>query len=212
MKKRALIFDLDNTIFPVTSIGGELFRPLFDMLRRGGMDEKRMKLIEQDVMRKPFQWVAARYSIGQDLASNSAELLKTLEYNGAIEPFADFAQIRACACDKFIVTMGFRKMQLSKIRSLELEKDFKEIFIIDPTVTKKTKKDVFQGILDKFGYSVAESLVIGDDRDSEIEAAITLGIDSVLYDKENVQRDDGATFRITSYEQLMPSLECNGKS
>jgi putative hydrolase of the HAD superfamily len=205
--KRAFIFDLDNTIFSVPSIGHALFRPLFDMLSAAGVSREKLDAIKQDVMRKPFQWVAKHYSLEPKLAEDSIEILKKLKHRGEITPFRDFSLIRNHPADKFIVTTGFRNMQESKVTALGLEKDFKEIFIIDPTTSSDSKKDIFRKILAKYGYTPEEVLIIGDDPDSEIKAANELRIDSVLYDKANAFPNANATYRISDYQQLMAVLK-----
>jgi putative hydrolase of the HAD superfamily len=97
-------------------------------------------------------------------------------------------------------------MQQSKVKGLQLEKDFKEIFIIDPTTTGESKKNVFEKIMNKYAYKPEEVLVIGDDPESEIKAANELGIDSVLYDRENSFPEARATFIISDYLQLVKAL------
>jgi len=205
--KRAFIFDLDNTVFPVPSIGHQLFKPLFDLLTSAGIEKGKMDGIKYDVMRKPFQWVAKHYGLSQELTDRSIEILKTLKHSGEIVPYPDFNVIREYPGDKFIVTTGFTNMQASKVKALGLDTDFKGIFIIDPTRTSESKKDVFEKIMQCHGYSAGETIIIGDDPDSEIKAANELGVDSVLYDKLNVFPDAKATHKISDYQQLRHLLE-----
>jgi putative hydrolase of the HAD superfamily len=205
MMKRAFIVDLDNTVFPVPSIGEELFKPLFEMIAASEAAGK-LQAIKHDVMRKPFQWVAKRYNLDEGLTTRAIEVLKTLKYEGKIAAFDDFHHLRNLPGDKFIVTTGFINMQQSKVKGLQLEKDFKEIFIIDPTTTGESKKNVFEKIMNKYAYKPEEVLVIGDDPESEIKAANELGIDSVLYDRENSFPEARATFIISDYLQLVKAL------
>src|SRR5688572_10399906 len=131
--KKAIIFDLANTIFPVPQIGTKLFTPLFELMDEDGIHGAELDKIKDEVMRTPFQKVAETHHFNEELTGKCIEILKELKHNGAIEPFADFDQVRNLPVDKFIVTTGFTKMQQSKIDSLELAKDFKEVHIIDPT-------------------------------------------------------------------------------
>jgi putative hydrolase of the HAD superfamily len=83
-----------------------------------------------------------------------------------------------------------------------IEKDFSEIHIIDPSASTQTKKDVFIDIMDRYGYTPSEVLVVGDDPDSELRAAHELGIDTVLYDSLNLFPGATATYRINSLKDL----------
>jgi putative hydrolase of the HAD superfamily len=140
--------------------------------------------------------------MSNELKDHAIELLKTLEHHGPIVPFGDFEVIRKINVDKFLVTTGFLKMQQSKIRALGFE-DFKETFVVDPTLTSDTKKDIFTKILKKYNLKHGNVLVIGDDPDAEIKAAAELGIDSVLYDRENLHKQAGATYRVSNYNDLL---------
>lgn len=201
--KKAFIFDLDNTIFPVPSIGDKLFAPLFRIIS-GTEHVKDIEGIRREVMRTPFQKVAKRFGLSESLTRECVEVLKTLEHHGPIAAFPDFQLMRNIPVEKFLVTTGFTKMQQSKIRALDLH-DFKETFVVDPTITDKTKKDVFVEIMEKYHYQPGEVLVIGDDPESEIRAARELGIECVLYDKANSSENGAADLVISGYDQLLKS-------
>ncbi|HMG08484.1 MAG TPA: HAD hydrolase-like protein, partial [Mucilaginibacter sp.] len=71
------------------------------------------------------------------------------------------------------------------IKLLGIEHDFKAIYIVDPEVSSETKKDIFAIIMNTNDFKPEDLLIIGDDPESEIKAAITLGIDTFLFDPEN---------------------------
>lgn len=206
MKKKAIILDLDNTIFPVDSIGERLFRDFFKLVEDSGEFEGDMEQLKKDIMSKPFQGVADEYKFSDNLKQQSDRLLEDLSYEGEIVAFEDFDVIRALPCLKFIVTAGYRKMQQSKIDRLELKRDFRETIIIDPKYTDKTKKDVFADILKRYNLSPEEVLVIGDDPDSEIRYAEDLGIEAVLYDQAGLNKNIGQSEKIMSFYQL--NIQC----
>ncbi|HSB93753.1 MAG TPA: HAD family hydrolase [Flavitalea sp.] len=182
MKKNAIIFDLDNTVYSVRSIGEDLFASLFEAVVEDGNHVDMLVNIKEDIMRKPFQLVAREYHFNEELTSRGIDLLSHLEYKGKIEPFADYELARNLPIDKFLVTTGFLKLQRSKVEGMKLGADFKEIHVIDPSISTLTKKEIFTDILERHRYPKAEVLVVGDDINSEIKAAQDLGIDAVLYD------------------------------
>lgn len=185
MGKKAIIFDLDNTIYSVHSIGDELFATLFEMIRQDGHHSENMEEIKDDIMRRPFQMVARDFQFSRELTENGMVLLNELTYEGKIEPFKDYQFVKNLAIDKFLVTTGFPKLQQSKVTGMKIEQDFKEIHIVDPSTSDKTKLDVFADIMKRHGYAREELLVVGDDLHSEIKTAQDLGIDAVLYDNFN---------------------------
>jgi putative hydrolase of the HAD superfamily len=182
MKKKAIIVDLDNTIYLVSSIGERLFKPLFQLITESSEYKGDFDKLRSEIMRTPFQKVADAFSFGEALKAVGIKLLQETTYDDEMEPVESYHYIRDLPCKKFLVTTGFTKMQNSKIRQLSLEKDFDKIFVIDPGLTTLTKKDIFEKILAENDYKANEVLVIGDDINSEIKAAQDLGIDTVLYD------------------------------
>lgn len=206
MKKRAIIFDLDNTIYSVYSIGNTLFAPVFDVIAQDGTQEQNMEKIRDEVMRRPFQQIAQDYQFNEELTRKSLDMLKQLAYHAPIEPFEDYALVRQLPVDKYLVTTGFRAMQQSKINSMGLQNDFLEIHIVDPTVSNKTKKEVFADIVQRHGYAKEEVLIVGDDLHSEIKAAQELGIDAVWYDKYERYAPTPELIKIAHYRQLLTLL------
>lgn len=91
MAKKALIYDLDNTIYAVLSIGPVLFAPLFQLLASSGLDPARLPAIQHDLMRKPFQVVAAQHQFGDALTAQGLHLLRELRYEGPIAAYEDWA-------------------------------------------------------------------------------------------------------------------------
>lgn len=201
MNKKAIILDLDNTIYPVSSIGDELFKPLFQLILENGEYLEDIDLIKKDIMRKPFQKVASEYSFSNKLLEKGLGFLQEVSCTMKISVFEDYNEVKNIPIKKFLVTTGFTKMQHSKVAQLGITNDFEEIHVVDPQLSDKTKKDVFADILTRFQLNSSEVLVIGDDPNSEIKAANELGIDTVLYDKQNFNPNTNIR-RITDFTQL----------
>ncbi len=207
MKVAAVIFDLDNTIYSVYSIGDELFKPLFGLIEKSNEFNENLADIQQDVMRIPFQKVALTYQFSEKLIEESLEVLNGLTADLEMHAFDDYDATKGISCMKFLVTVGFSKMQEGKIKSLGIDKDFHEIHIIDPRKSDRTKKDVFADIIQRHRLNPAEVVVVGDDPDSEIQAAKELGMQAVLYDKLNLNSHRTDLKRITDFKQLLSLIE-----
>jgi putative hydrolase of the HAD superfamily len=108
-------------------------------------------------------------------------------------PYEQYNDLRQIPIDKFLVTTGFTKLQMSKVEMLNIASDFKQVYVVDPEQSNQTKKDIFQKIMQENGYTTEEVLVIGDDPKSEIKAAIELGIDTFLFDPRTSTPNQGVT-------------------
>lgn len=203
MARKAIIFDLDNTIYPVSSIAGELFRTLFQLLESSGELAHNLEAVKQDLMRKPYQLVALQYGFSEALTQKGHALLANLRYEGPITAFKDYSETRALPVEKFLVTSGFPALQQSKIKGMGIQNDFREIHIVD--VETGTKKEVFADIMRRHGYLATDVLVVGDDPHSELKAASELGIDAVLYDRLGLYPDFSP--RITHFNALQAFVQ-----
>jgi putative hydrolase of the HAD superfamily len=199
---KVLILDLDNTIYPVTSIGEELFRPLFQKIAASGAYQANLEDIKLDIMRKPFQKVATIYNFDEQLTTEGLELLQEVTCTMPMETFSDYLHLKKLPQRKFLVTAGFTRMQESKIRQLGIGGDFEEIHIVDPQGSDKSKKDVFREIVEEYGFNPAEVLVVGDDPNSELKAARELGLKAVLYDQVNFNPHYTGFPRIAVFSEL----------
>ncbi|HEY2580252.1 MAG TPA: HAD family hydrolase [Mucilaginibacter sp.] len=203
--KKALILDLDNTIYPVSSIAGHLFDVLFSLIdqNKEGLIYEHLKNAKDELTRRPYHLVADKYNFSPELKNKGIQLLNNITYDLPMEPFAEYHYVRSIPLEKFLVTTGFSKLQWSKIKMLNIEDDFEEIHIVDPEITRQTKKDVFADIMKRHNYAAEEILVIGDDPESEIKAAADLGIETFLFDPENKHPKAIATHRVKNLGDIL---------
>ncbi|MCD8738999.1 HAD family hydrolase [Mucilaginibacter roseus] len=201
---RALIYDLDNTIYPVESIADEVFAGLFKLIDdlAEGISASDIQTAKNELTRRPFQKVADEYGFNDELIEQATELLRNLTYNKPMHAFDDYRYIKTIAVDKFLVTTGFVKLQNSKVKMLGIAGDFKQIYVVDPESTEKTKRHIFTQILEKYNYKAEEVLIIGDDPESEIKEAKAVGIKTVLYDPEKRFTNADADYRITNHRDI----------
>lgn len=202
MKKKAIILDLDNTIYLVSSIGEKLFKSLFRLITESGEYLGDFDEIKAEIMRRPFQFIANDFSFSESLKSKCFDLLSDLTYEDRMETVDDYKFVREIPCAKILVTTGYTKLQESKIRQLGIKDDFENIFIIDPDHSNLVKRDIFRKILADNDYLVEDVLVVGDDLNSEIKAANDLGIDSLLYDYKKGQLEVEGQKIIRNFSEL----------
>ena len=204
-----IILDLDNTIYPVSSIGEKLFEPLFRLLQRPEyhLTESTIQNARHQIMRIPFQKVADEFHFPDKLTESALALLRHLTYDEKMEYFDGYPLIRQLDTRKFLLTTGFQKLQESKVRSLGIGEDFTEIFIIDPDQSKMTKKDAMVLIMEKYILSPGDLLVIGDDPESEIKAGRELNIETYLLDPEELFPHSPATYKGRTLAEVLMYIQ-----
>lgn len=200
--KKAIFLDLDNTIYPVSSISEKLFKQLFAHIEKSGEFNGNLNEIKEEIQRTPFQKVAKDFAFSQQLLDECLVIHTNLTFNQAMNTFEDYLEIRKLPQKKYLVTSGFTKLQNSKIEQLGIQNDFEAIYIIDLQQSAQTKKDVFQQILNEQNYSIAEVLVVGDDLNSEIKDGKELGIETVVYNKLGKYSDLKDENAITQFTAL----------
>jgi len=203
MNKKAIFFDLDNTIYPVAAIGDELFEPVVSLIAVSEEFTGERAALEEMLRRKPFHYVAGHYKLSDTLKDQVVKALQELICNVVIHPFPGYAVVKSLPQRKFLVTAGFTKLQLSKLTQLGIEYDFDGIYIIDHSVSDETKKSKFTEIMAANNFAPVDILVVGDDPASEIRAAKELGIDAVLYDSLALYGDMEETPKINGLADLI---------
>ena len=205
--KKALIFDLDNTIYPVSAIEGNLFEGLFLLIDNAAhLSDKDKADAKYELTRRPYHLVADQFNFGPELKENGNDLLKDVIYELPMLPFKDYHSLKATAPLNFLVTTGFTKLQWSKVKMLGIENDFNEIHVVDPILSSRTKKDVFADILTRHNLNNNDVMVIGDDPESEIKAAAELGIETFLFDPAGNYAHVSVTYRSASLKDVLTIL------
>lgn len=202
--KRVLILDLDNTIYPVSSIADHLFAKLFKLIDEnlGEADRQAAQNAKEELTRRPYQHVADEFGFSDELKEQGMQMLANIRFEEPMYPYEQYNDLRQIPIDKFLVTTGFTKLQMSKVEMLNIGNDFKQVYVVDPSQSTQTKKDVFLKIMQEHGYATEEVLVIGDDPKSEIKAAIELGIDTFLFDPTGRHTNEGVTYHARDYRDV----------
>ena len=206
---KALIFDFDNTLFPTRTITDEVFEGVYALMQdyRGSISDEKLEAIKKELAGTAFQKVADQFGLPEELRKRSVELLNETTYHKPIKLFKDYALVKSISLPKFLVTFGFMKLQQSKIDSAGLRQDFKEVIVVDPEISRETKRDVFVRLMHKYSYKADELVAVGDDPESEVGAARDLGIKTYLFDAESHFKSRGVTWHEAHYDKLIEILE-----
>jgi len=193
--KRIFFIDLDNTIYFTKpneeQLMGELYRFLESMDL--GISNEDFQLAKQEMLKTPFLKVAKKYGFKEEVMPDVISYLQNREVTKPLKPSDDYQQIKSLIGRKFIVTAGFPKQQLSKVKMLGIADDFEEVHVVDVSIADKKK--TFEKLIDQHHLDKNDILIIGDDAESEIKFGLELGISTFLLDPENLHPNTKSTFR-----------------
>ncbi len=190
MKIKAVIFDLDDTLYDCTGLLVEASR------RRAAraMVEAGLPLSEDDAYKLQktiaekygpssmvFDEIAKMHGMNHSLVECALRAYNSDEVSD-IEPFPGviptLRQLRLQKYKLFLVTMGVHRRQEKKLELLGISPYFDEIVISDQEVGLLLE-DCFRGLLQKYALSPEEVAVIGDRVDAELRVAKNMGMFAV---------------------------------
>ena len=122
--------------------------------------------------------------------------------------YGDLHVLTTLPLRRFLVTSGFRHLQISKIGALGIENAFERVFVDgldDPD--RKGKLGIFRDILCSLGSEPSDVLVVGDNAESEIAAGKELGMPTVQVLRAGVLRSDQAKWHVSSLTDLGSLIE-----
>jgi putative hydrolase of the HAD superfamily len=203
---RAVIFDLDNCLADAREVGNELFEEGFQAIRdsnTGWLAETALEAAFSDCWRHPLDWVAERHGFSPEMLRAGWEAFSRMEVRHPMHGYGDLPELLKLPQHRVLVTSGFRHLQESKIRALNLSSYVHELYVdaIDEP-DRIGKKGWFQRILASHGLTPAETFVVGDSAASEIAAGNSLGMPTVQILRPGVPRSETAQYHIASLAEL----------
>ena len=105
-----------------------------------------------------------------------------------------------------LVTNGYFEMQTLKMRSSGIEHFFKTLTTNDNAGVLKPDRGIFQYALDNSLAKLENSLMIGDNFESDVLGALNFGMDVVFYNPEGIETHEKPTFNIQKITELTTIL------
>ncbi len=88
-----------------------------------------------------------------------------------------------------IITNGFEEVQHIKLRNSNLSKYFKVVVTSEAAGAKKPSPIAFEYALDKADAKLEESIMIGDDLNTDIKGAIDLGMKAIYFNSHSKKHE-----------------------
>jgi putative hydrolase of the HAD superfamily len=132
---------------------------------------------------------ALNYNISDAAIHQMAEDYITLlpENNHLFDGAIEILEYLNCKYQLHIITNGFANVQYKKIANSKIESYFKTITNSEMAGVKKPNPIIFQHALDLAQAQKANSIMIGDCLEADVQGAINFGIDALFFNpyKEN---------------------------
>ncbi|MEP7196096.1 MAG: HAD family hydrolase [Saprospiraceae bacterium] len=205
MECRAIILDLDDTIFEIKTIQKESVQPFLNCLSAGlseSFTRQKVEMILNELWLNTWNKVIEKYEIDRTIFAQAINVLDNSDVVLNIFPYPDYAFLKSLQVSKFLVTASSTAIQEKKIKALKIENDFEKIIINDPFKSKKTKRHAFEELMQEYNLIPEKTIVIGDNSDSEIKAGNELNMVTVQILREDVKKGNNAKHFIHSFEEL----------
>lgn len=205
MECRAIILDLDDTIFQTKSMDAKIFNDFFEHLTlnlASQFSQVTIDAIIKDLWSAAWDLVISKYNIPKETIISSIDVLDNLDLKLTISTYPDYQFIKELSVTKFLVTTSLTSLQKAKIRALNIENDFEKIVINDTFIQAKTKLDIFRELIAEYNLIPEKTIVIGDNSASEIAAGNKLNMITIQILRSGVTRGNNAKHYIKSFEEL----------
>lgn len=101
-----------------------------------------------------------------------------------------------------LITNGFECVQKNKVQNAGLAGFFDHLITSEASGYLKPNKEIFAFALDKANAKTAQSIMIGDNVETDIKGAQNAGLDTVFANYSNSKTEVKPTFEITDLRQL----------
>ncbi|HMT96091.1 MAG TPA: YjjG family noncanonical pyrimidine nucleotidase [Ferruginibacter sp.] len=225
MKYRHLFFDLDHTLWDFDHNARISLRQIFGLyqlekiasfqdfyrnylLHNAALWEKYEKgLIKADELKWKRMWrtlldfKVADEPLARKLSENFLEILPD-QKNVFPHTFEILGYLQQKNYQLHLITNGFEKTQWRKLNSSGLHKFFTRVITSEASNSIKPNKEIFDYALQAAGAGLTESIMIGDNPETDIKGALNAGLDAVFVNHINVATDIKSTFTVTHLQQL----------
>ncbi len=231
MKKyKCILFDLDHTLWDYETNSEETLRILFnqfDLSQKGVTsfpyffkifsqvnlslwDLYDRGLIGQDVIRKErFHKVFIEAGVDDYALSiqfSSAYLIELPKKKNLLPYAKETLEYLRTRYPMIIITNGFDEIQATKLSSAGIHGYFKNIVTSQRAGSKKPSKEIFEFALEEAGHHSVDSVMIGDNLQTDMAGARAAGIDTIYFNPAARQHAERVTFEIRALLELQTML------
>jgi putative hydrolase of the HAD superfamily len=227
MQYKHLFFDLDHTLWDFEANSRQTLEEMYHalLLKERGVhsfddffnryivhndklwERYRNGYIKVDELRWKRMWLTLLdFKIGDEPLARKMDVLflDALPTRKILFPYAieilDYLTKKGYSLH--LITNGFEKTQLSKIENAGLSGYFGEVITSEGANSLKPHKEIFEYAFRKTGATPAESIMLGDSIEADIQGAMNAGIDQVYVNHLGIEPEIRPTYTIYSLKEL----------
>lgn len=102
-----------------------------------------------------------------------------------------------------IITNGFNEVQGRKLQNSNLDSYFTEVITSEDAGANKPHAKIFEFALNLTGAHIKNSIMIGDDLNTDIKGARDMGMDHIYFNPKKASHKEEPTFEIENLKELM---------
>lgn len=106
----------------------------------------------------------------------------------------------------YIVSNGFKEVQNEKIKTSNIDKYFKKVYLSEEIGYQKPNRKIFDAILHDLNAAPSDCVMIGDDYAVDIVGARNAGIDQIYYNPDGIEQSISATCEVKNLREIMDIL------
>jgi putative hydrolase of the HAD superfamily len=227
MKYQHLFFDLDHTLWDFETNSECTLKALFDEYDLPARnifsftefhqyykvhnlrlwDKYTKGLIKQEDLRWKRMWYTLLdFKIGDEKLAKemSARYLTILPNQKALFDYT-IEVLEYLKNKKYllhIISNGFEEVQHNKLQKAGIKKYFTHVITSEASNHTKPQKEIFEFAINKTGAGLAQSIMIGDNLEADIQGAANAGMDSVFVNHINAPMNPLPTFTIFHLKEL----------
>jgi len=227
MQYKHLFFDLDHTLWDFEANSRQTLQQLYHSLGLAGRgvtdfdlfhkqyivhndklwDRYRNGFIKVDELRWKRMWLTLLdFKIGDEPLARrmGEEFLDALPTRNILFPYAIeiLTYLRGKGYQLHLITNGFQKTQHSKLENSGLTGFFGEVITSEGSNSLKPQKEIFEYAFRVTGAEPAESIMLGDNIEVDIQGAINAGIDQVYVNHLGIEPVIKPTYTVSSLKEL----------
>jgi len=201
--KKAIIYDLDYTLFDPNTLDKTLFQSAFAILKEVEQTTDSSFTDLKDAFFSHSLKTFIEQYLNEESKKRFIQSLNAITALSKLETYSDGYIVQQIDTINYLVTSGPKQFQNQKIDALGIRDWFSEIYVDDPIAPKwKNKEEIMRLILKKHNHDVSEVLVVGDNPESEIQAGNNIGIETIQILRNGIEASEKATYRIKNLREL----------
>lgn len=229
-KIKDIIFDLDNTLYPHSALKKNVSADIEYIL----MNEKinviafgeKYRLIEPELFHSflkneingeeymferyhktlCFMGIAEAHSISEKI--RDAYLQCTLRIKDEWNSCDILSDLCESGYNLYLLTNGPVRSQINKLKTLQINDLFKNIYISDDTKLSKPDLAAFNNIVQNEKIQIDNTVYVGDSLKYDIESALNIGFKTVFIDEDNeIGVKENGLIMINKLSQLFSVLD-----